>query len=253
LAIPRYDTSVPWGGFLIMMVVGVFLGLVAAYFTVALSLAMISAAWPEAWSLVSGPARRRHLSDAFIGSLGALALLLSVRHLKDVCLGLWPGLMIPPEPPALVIAGTHLPWLGITYGVLRTYPWTLALVAGLLGLLRLRQGRSWWILLLLAGVIALVPQEAKTGGEFLLGFFLVLLRVAVLLLVARWFVSGNLLAAPLFVYLAVAVQTAGPYFGTGSSELTRQGAVAAVLLLLPVLWLVVSGRGKKGGGLPASR
>jgi membrane protease YdiL (CAAX protease family) len=241
MLLSRYDTTYPWSVFLITMGAGMAMSLLLGALLTTVSLALITVTWPQSWTLRADSVRAHLRPDAFLAALAGLAFFVVLQHLEGVMLKEWPALAPAPGLPRPSGTSTVIPWLGIVSTMIRAFLVYLGLAAGALGLFGLRRRyRGWTAVLLLGAVIALVPMEAQTAGEFLLGLGWSLIQMAALLAIVRWLLAGNLLATPLMIYLALAVRGVAPFISAEGSSFRTAGITAAVVLLLPVLGLLLS-------------
>jgi hypothetical protein len=241
LAMSRYSNVVPWGIFLGTILVGVALGSVVNYLLAAASLATATSQWPASWGLRHPVARRSQLADAFLATAAGLVLLAALDHLGAALFHMVPALASVPTVSKPLGASAFQCWFGIVFNVLRPAVAGIGLGAGILGLLRLsRRFRLYTILLAGLIALALVPSQAVTGPEFLLGLLWSIVQVAVLLAIARALLAGNLLAWPLLLYVVLSVRATVPWIGADGAFYRTQGMIAAAFLALPLVWLLFS-------------
>lgn len=245
-AVDRYDTTFPWNVFVIVLAAGLILRTLMGGLVAAGSLSLVTVAWPEAWALRRSSVRRRLLGDALLAAAAGLAVVLALNHLEGVLLRFWPSLAPVPSLSRPLGASSKLPWLSVMAMLANSTLLLTGLVAGVFALFRLRREYPVWAAaLVVLCVVALVPLEAKSTGEFLVGLAWSAVQVAVALAVARWVLAGNLLATPLLIYMVVALRGVLPFLQGEGAFFRSNGVLAAVLLALPVLWLIgeaVAGR-----------
>lgn len=234
----RYVTAVPWELFQVTAGVGILLGLVVNYLLFVLVLAAALAAWPAASEWVRPPRLRRHLPDALLGGLVAVAVLVGLRQIGPFLASRWPG-AAPPDLPGFPIgAADAWPWLGMTWSVVRGTVLLAAMGAAFIAVLRAERHRLRALGLLGLLVLAIAVPDAHGAGEFLVRLLVGLVWGGALLALVRLLPAGNLLVWPVAVYLVLAVSAIGEALAPPAAGFRTAAYVAALLLAIPLGWLV---------------
>jgi len=243
-----YTTAVPWEVFLFSAVVAMVLRGPVVALLAALCLGLAAAEWRTAAArLGDGNWVRRRLPDALLAAAAAVLAVAGLRRVEEQALRLWPA-SAPIELTGLPAgADAVVPWLAAVVAVA-----TLAVLAGGLGagLLSLAAGargsaRTWGVLALLA--LAQAVPGTVTAGEFGVRLLLAVVQLAVLIGAARLLLPGNALAWPVAVWALAATSRLAPYFGAGGEGWRAQGAMALLVILLPLGWLALGNRGRASG------
>ncbi|MFN8548577.1 MAG: CPBP family intramembrane glutamic endopeptidase [Candidatus Eisenbacteria bacterium] len=241
----NYNTSIPANVFMVTAVVGVVLGFVVSVLLSAVALAAATTYFPSALALWHSRPRRLLLRDAALAALLTLAGALTLDHLEGVLLKQWPAYVPVMATSMVAPLMTVQPWFEIVAHAIRLTVFALGLVGGLIGIARDERERPWLVALgLVATALAMVPLHAHGAGEVGAAFLVSLLDLVGAALLVRFVLRDNVLAYPLAIYLVFALQGVWPFLTASGPEFRTQGMIAAALLALPLLGLVLGGRGK---------
>jgi membrane protease YdiL (CAAX protease family) len=252
-ALPRllfeYDTSVPWGNFLVVVVVGFVTAMVAYFFVAWSGTALLRGLHPVLSTLGDPSARRRMLPAAvlalFVTPIGFF-LLGKVRALMAL---VWPA----SAPPLDLEPSVHLEALvpavsAVTATIVGTFIGGLA-IGSLAALLRNRgwPGRPGRLLLLLALWVSIALLPARSAGEFAVQFLSTGLLLGLGWAIMRWICAGNPLAIATGLFAFFAVRALSALLGEPSRWARGHGIVAALVLLVPVVWMLAEKRHPEPG------
>ncbi len=233
-----YSTSVPWEVFLTSAMVGMTMSAGTGYLLAVVSIAVVTAFWPESWRMKDAKVRGAALGDALLGAVTAAVAILALRNLAWHLPAIWPEASLAPGIAPPQGAEATLPWFAIVHNVVRSTLLFTAAAAAVAGLLRLRERhRKAVAAAAMLTVLALVPLSAKGAGEYVLALGRAGLEFAVLLLLARYLLRRNLLAYPLAVYILAALSGVAPWLQAYGECFRGQGMIALAVLGLPVFWL----------------
>jgi hypothetical protein len=260
-ALPRllnqYDTSVPWGNFVVIAVVGFVTAMVVYFFVGWSGAAMLRGLHPAVGSLGDPLARRRMLPAAALALLATPVWFFFLEKVGLLLALVWPGSASPPDLDPSSHLEALAPWLStVTATIVGTFVGGLA-IGSLVALLRNRSwpGRLGRVLLLGALWVAIALLPARTAGEFAVRFLSTGLLLGVAWGLARWVCAGNPLAFAAALYAFFAVRAAGSLLGEPSRWVRGHGIVAALLLLVPIAWLLAqkrqTARDRASAGIPA--
>jgi hypothetical protein len=233
----RYDTSQPWGLFLLeSAVLGPFVALIAA-FVLGVGLSLLTSLHPTLGPALQGRNRARFAGDAWRAALVVTAALVALARLRLLLHTRLPG-AIPEASLAPPPGIDHLWALPAALGESLTNAGIVAVVVGFALFLVQRRGRirPAGLGLLLVATVALVPASARGAGEILAAWLFLLCVAATGLALARFVLRDN---APAYVLACVAVGAAGPAAELAAHPATRATAVLLVVTLVAgAAWLL---------------
>jgi hypothetical protein len=240
----RYDTSVPAGGYVIVILVGLFIGAVGLFLGGSLVAALAGSLHAQATTLLSRPARRLYARDALVAGLVALGLVLGLPAVERVMeRGLPSGRTIQGVSwPGAVEAA--VPFLGALTGAILGAIFMAGLGAIVAGLLESRAFRSPGARLVLAAlmVLSLVPSEARTFPQRTVAALSAVITIAALVALVRLFLRSNPLAWVWSAWFALGASGAIRLLEQPDPFLRMNGVVAAVCVLAPGGWLMWEAR-----------
>lgn len=239
----RYDTSIEWNTFMVVIGVGMVAQIGFQLLVIFLAVSAAEAIEPGTRRLLSAAARASLGARAIVAALGAagaiVALNAALRALPRL-LPQWsaPGFSVS---PAVVLPA---PWFSaIWQAVLATI-----LVSGAVACiaLALREApekfRAWLPLgIVVAGACALLDTSARSG-EIALTIVTSLVVSAVVYLVARYALGGNLLAVPLAIFTVRMIGRISDLMGNDRPDLQAAGYVVIVVLVLTYAWVALTAK-----------
>lgn len=160
--------------------------------------------------------------------------------------GSFPTLAPPPSVSAPLSLETYLPAIGaITTALPRVFMLGL-LTAVILHLVvsTTRPGRPVRFLILAAIVIGMALLPVRSTGEFLVVLFRILLLAGAAVTLSRMLLRDNPLAYLAAAYGIACVESAGGLIVQSSPWARGHGIVAALILILPILWIWWRSRGR---------
>ena len=239
-----YNTSVSLSTFWIstgagLVVVPLLLGLLT-WVLVGLAVSL----YPEAWQVFRGAARRAWRRDAVVALLLSLAAGAGLSNLGSLVTSRFhafasPDIDIVPDVLDASAPGLALFLRGLRYALVA--PAIAAVIIYLLQ--RARQRNAWWIWIVAGlALLGLGPFRAHSVAEFMVGWSLVVVTIAIVVGLVMFFFRDNYLA---YVCAAFVMPLAAPLvdlFEQPAASLPWNGAVLAVLALLVLGWLLWGNR-----------
>jgi membrane protease YdiL (CAAX protease family) len=239
-----YNTSEPLSTFWIstgagLLIVPLLLGLVA-WVLVGLAVSL----YPNAWQVFRGSARRVWRRDALIGLLLSLATGAGLSNVESLVTSRFhafasPDIDIVPDVFDASSPGLALLLRGLRYALV--IPAIVAVIVYLFQWIRRRRAGWVWVVVALAG-LGLGPIQAHSAAEFLVGWSLVMLTLAIAVVLVVFFFRDNCLA---YVCAAFALPLAAPLVDLLSQPVAslRWNGVLLTLLALAVLgWMLWGSR-----------
>jgi membrane protease YdiL (CAAX protease family) len=247
----RYQTSIPAGGYLIVILTTLFLGTVMFFFTGAIAAGFAGSLYPEALSMLRRASRRRYARDAMVAGFVALGLAIGIPWL-------W-RLLQSAVPAGRLIGGVSWP-TGIDssapalFSLLNVVslaiflPAVAAIAAGVLA--RYFRGAGARTLLVIFFVLSFLPGAARTFPEYALGALsLVVLSAGVLVLVLC-FLRDNPLAWVWSVWFGRGGAAAVGLLSEPSGTYRLHGAILLLVVLVSAVWLALE---SARGGRPVAQ
>lgn len=248
----RYDTSVPAGGYLIVMVVSLFLGTVAFFFAGTVTAGFAGALIPDAVSMFRRDSRRAYARDALVAGVVALGFAIGLPGIlrllgAAVPAGRLVGGMSSPggidsRLPALFSAANAL-------SLAIFVPAFAAIVLAVLSRYFRRPGLR--VLLGIFFVLSFLPGAARTAPEFALGALSLLVGSALVIVLAAFFFRNNPLAWVWSLWFGRGGASAIQLLSEPSGAYRLHGGVLLVAVLASAAWLLL-GAGRRPGDAPAS-
>jgi membrane protease YdiL (CAAX protease family) len=248
----QYPTYLSWNTFLLYIAVSYLVVPAFFGFVTWIIVALAASFYPDAWRIFRAADRRVWRRDALAGivlCLAAGAGLNRLSALYSARFHAYVPVRIDLIPDSI---NTFLPGLAAFLGAMRSALLLAALGALVIYLVRLGLARrAWWLgLALLMGLVALGPPGAHSLREYLAGWVVSFVSVALLLaIIAVWF-RGNILG---YVGAAFCVSAARPLVAMlrQPQPFIRLNGIALALLALIVLaWLFLGGGSKPAASLP---
>jgi len=221
----NYQTSIPFETFTVTAVAVMAIQVVFAYAIYAAAAALVLSYFPESASAL-GPERRVFALDAFVLLLLAIGLWLFCHQLAAMLMDRFHAqALMGTEEPSLI--GLPAPALLAAANVVRSVFTRAAVLA--LGAVAVRWLPKRWMLtpLALAVAAAMVSEDVRTGGEFLVQYVPALALVAGALVFCLWFARKNYLAYVLVLGAAAVYPALAELFSSGNAGLETQGWILA--------------------------
>ncbi len=248
----RYDTSVPAGGFVVMIGISLFLAVMFVFLFGGIVGGLALALHPGSAAMFTRPGRAPLARDALIAGVVALGFVLGLPALARLVESVLPA--------AAVIRGVAFPsGIGATAPFLPPFGgalWAAVFGAGLGGIVAALLAGPFSsplarTLLAVFLVLSFLPAEARGLPEYLLGAFGVALFAGGALVLAACFLRSNPLAWPWSIYFAVGTVAALDMLAEPATPYRVSGIVLLLLVLAPALWLVrEAARAGKEGSAP---
>jgi hypothetical protein len=235
----QYVTSIPLSTWRLYVAVGLVVVPLLAGLLCWLLVGLAASLYPEAWNLLKSSSRRVWRRDAAVcmvlvlaagAGLNKLAALFASRFhaFAPVGIGVFPDLFNAALPGggfflrALMESVVFICGLGLAIFVIR-FGWTK---------------RSWWLWPgILLGLVGLGPAGAHSVREFLAGWVVSFVPLAVGAAIVFWFFRNNLLA---YLGAAFCLQAAQPLVSLLSQQAAffrSNGLLLAVLAFLFLVWV----------------
>ena len=239
----RYNTSISLNNFWIG--VGVSLAVIPLFVGLAswLAVALVTSLYPDSWGILRSSVRRVWRRDALIVIVVSVVAALGVSQLNDfisdrfhafapVHFGIFSAQMDTSSPGISVILNA------LVFTIL--YAAAVGIVVYLA-----RSGwkrRAWWIWpMALLVLVSLGPSGAHSVREYVAGWVMWFLPLAVAVAIAAWFCRSNILA---YVGAIFCLQVAGPLvqmLSQPSIFIRWNGVLLLVASLLVLAWLLATG------------
>jgi hypothetical protein len=242
----NYQTTMAWSSYLVLFGVGIVTACVLYFFLGWVLSALARGLQPSVALLGDAEARRRMLPGALLGLLivPAAAKVLGLARLAIA--GWFPRYA---DPPGLDPAG-YLDMLSPGLAVIVSTIVSTFLCGFLVAaVLRVLPSREWPGRPIRWGLFAALAVGAALGPVRGLGEALVALKMMALVLIVayalvRWVLRDNPLAYLAGIYGFFVYRGVGGLLEQPTAWARGQGIVALVVLLVPVVWGVVRGRGR---------
>ncbi len=240
----RYDTSIPAGGYVIVIVIGLFLSTVLFFCLGSIAAGLAGALYPAAVSMIGAPSRRTFARDAIVAGVVAFGLAIGVPGLVR--------LLAAAIPAGRLISGVSLqagiesevPFLTGLAGAVSAAILLAAcggIAAGVLA--RYLRGGLTRFLAALMLIVAFLPGDARTPAEYALGALSLLAPAAGVVILAACFLRNNPLAWLWSGWCGLAGAAALRLLSEPASLYRWNGALLLAAVLASAAWLALSGRG----------
>lgn len=252
LFLTRYDTSIEWTTFMVVMGVGIVAQIGFQLLVIFLALSAVEAIEPDS---------RRLFSREAVGSLGARAIVAAVAA-AGLVLALNAGLRSLPR----LVPQWSAPGFGVSQAVVLPAPWFIAiwqsvlasiLVSGAIACIALafRDAPAKYrpmlpYALVLAGACALLDSSAR-GGEIAVTIAASLAISSLVYLVGRYVLGGNLLAFPLAVFTIRMFGRVAELMGNDRADLQVAGYVVMGVLVVTYVWIALVAKWRAQGPVEA--
>jgi len=243
--VSTYVTTVPWGSYLVLYIVGMVTSVIFYFGVSWAGVALARGLQPSVASLTDPASIRRMLPGAAVALVVVPMWGRILSLVRLLAAGRFPGAA---DPPDLHMGGRlemALPGLAVAISVIVG---TFALAWAVAALARVLTSREWpgrplRLVLFAALALGIALNPARSTGEGIWGIVRIALTVAIGYGLIRVVVRGNPLAVLAGVYGLLAFRGAADLLSQPNSWVRGQGILAAVLLLAPIAWfLVLAGR-----------
>ncbi|HVG24744.1 MAG TPA: CPBP family intramembrane glutamic endopeptidase [Thermoanaerobaculia bacterium] len=229
--IANYSTSVAWETFRVSMITGIVVQLAMQLGVVFLAIAGLEAAMPHALAAISREGRGRFGKSALIAAVTALALLvITDMGARFAAHAVPSAAVVDISAPGEVAAA----FPGIVEA-LRAIPASIVVSAAVALMAVALPKRRRALVILIAVFCAMVDPSATPAQAPLMLAGSVVLAVLVWA-IARYVLGSNPLAWPLFVYLALVLQTASTLLQNHRPDLTANGIALLVFAVAAAVW-----------------
>jgi hypothetical protein len=239
----QYVTSIPLSTWRLFMAVGLVVVPLLAGLLCWLLVGLAASLYPEAWQLLRGSARRVWRRDAVVCMVLVLAAGAALNKLGALFASRF-HVFAPVDIEGFPeLFNAALPGAGF---FLRALELSVVFVCGLgLAIYIIRFGwikRTWWLWAgILLGLVGMGPAGAHSVREFLAGWVMSFVPLAVAVAIFFWFFRNNLLA---YLSAAFCLQVAQPLVSLLSQQAAfyrYNGLLLAVLAFLLLVWLLLVG------------
>lgn len=244
----RYDTSMPWSNYMILILAGLFAGMVLYFFFGWMGAALGMRLHPTVTAITDSESRRKMIPGALLAVILTPVWVTVIARINLLLAAYFPGVASPPLPVGGGSLETAIPAVGIvTTSLVRAF--IFCLVVGLI--IHLLRSSEWMkkglrYLILAAAVVGFALLPANGSGEFAIN----LVTYAVLLVIAyglaRYLFRDNPLAYVAGVYGVYVLDGVGDLITQPDRWVQGHAIAAGVILLLPVIWFAVSSRRRSG-------
>ncbi|MEJ2008003.1 MAG: lysostaphin resistance A-like protein [Acidobacteriota bacterium] len=238
-----YRTSISlvnfWIGVGVSLAVLPLLAGVLGWFVVALATSL----YPDAWEIFRGAARRMWRRDAVIVFILGVAAAVGMTRLDTLISGRFHSFAPVSIEIFPSVFDTAFPGIGALLHALVVSVLYAALVGVLIYVVRAGWSRrAWWIWpIALLVIVSLGPAGAHSVREYVAGWVMNFIPLAVAVAIVAWFCRSNVLA---YIGVIFCLEIAGPLvqlLSQPSMFFRWNGVVLLVLGLLVLAWMVVAG------------
>jgi hypothetical protein len=235
----RYETSVPWSNYTILIIVGLFTAAVLYFFLAWAGVAFAQRLYPAVGALADRGSRRKMIASGLLAIAVAPVWAAFLSELGIQLASWFPTVASPPPFPGFSNLETSLPALGVVTTVIPR-AFLLCLIAASVARLFTSHdwpGRGLRIALLAAVVVGASLLPTRSTGEFLLYFVRYVLLVVVWIGLAVFLLRDNPLAYIGAAFGMASVESVALLIEQPNAWARGHGIIAALLLILPILWI----------------
>jgi membrane protease YdiL (CAAX protease family) len=247
----RYDTSIPAGGYLIVIVISLFIGAVLFFFAGALSAGFAGSLYPEAMTMFRRESRRRYARDAMIAGFVALGLAIGIPWLLRLLRFAVPSGRLARGiswPAGIDSSAPCLFSLLNTISLVIFLPAIGAVAASVLARYFRRVGTR--VPLAVFFVLSFLPGLARTAPEYAVGAFSLFVVSAGVVVLVVCFLRDNPLAWVWSVWIGRGGTAAIDLLSQPSGAYRLQGGLLLLVILASIVWIALE---SARGGRPAVR
>ncbi len=247
-----YDTSIPAAGYLVVILVGGFLGMVLFFVLGTLSGALVGALFPAAVAMMRAERRRVYARDALVAAFVALGFAIGVPALTKLIASLVPLWRSPGGVTWPTGVESSVPAILVLMNAISAALFVAALAGIVVGVLR-----RWFRTSLALGALTVfylmsfLPVEARGPGQLAFGIVVGLIALAAIWILVRVFLRDNPLAWLTAALLGPGALTAARMLSQPSGSFRIHGAIALGVFVLAALVLALdAARGAKAEVAP---
>ena len=235
-----YDTSIPAAGYLVVILIGGFLGMVLFFVAGTLTGALAGALFPAAVAMLRAERRRVYARDALVAGVVALGLRIGVPALAKIIASAVPFGWSPAGVTWPTGVDSSVPSILVLMNAVSAALFVAALAGIVVGVLR-RWFRTSAALgaLTVFYLMSFLPASARGPGQFVVGVLVALIALAAIWVLVRVFLRDNPLAWLAAAFLGPGALTAAKVLAQPSSSFRVQGGIALAVFVLAAIALAV--------------
>ncbi|MBI3949010.1 MAG: CPBP family intramembrane metalloprotease [Acidobacteria bacterium] len=244
-----YETSIAPTVHLVTKTAESVRALVGVFIAAIFGLGLGTALYPQMLQLLRPPHRGRLARDASISALLVIGAMFGFDQVRSLLVNRFPAAttipssLIPRDLDTALPALSHL--ASAVFGTL-----VVVIMVGLIVHVTQRYLKNpiGMILALLMVMPLLVPNQARTGGEFLFNLATVGLSIGGALALVRGVLRNNLLAYPASVFLVMCFQSGYDLTSQSTAFFIINGQILFAIVAAVIVWLIHSRSGQQTDG-----
>jgi hypothetical protein len=236
----EYKTSIPEGMYTVVIVVSFVMAALGSFVGGAFVAGLAGALYPQALTMLRAAQRRLYARDALVAGAVALGLALGVPVLRELVGGLVPGGRLLDDVRWPQGIESRVPFLFLLAKAVSGAVFVAGSAAIVTAVVTKFFRRALvQALLALFFVLSFLPGPARTPAEYASAALSLLVLVAALWLLVRFFLRDNPLAWVAAAWFGLGGASAIRLLAEPSGSYRLHGAVVFAVILLPALWLLL--------------